>query len=74
MSILDLSKTMMYDFHYNYMKKKYEQNHNLLVTDTYSLMYEINTGDLYRDISENVAENLIHQTMRKTTRVEFQLV
>ena len=42
MCILDLSKTSMYDFHYNYIRKKY--------TDCQSLFYHIKTeGDVYED-------------------------
>jgi hypothetical protein len=46
-SILDLSKTVMYDFHYNVMTPRYGNNLHLLFNDTDSLMYEIFTDDIY---------------------------
>ena len=50
-AILDLSKTLMFDFHYNYIKKKYSDKVELVFTDTDSLLYHIKTDDFYKDIS-----------------------
>ena len=55
MCILDQSKTLMYDFHYNYMKTKYMDRAKLLFSDTDSLAYEVQTDDFYKDISGDVA-------------------
>ena len=56
MCILELSKIIMYDFHYNYIKSKYADKAKLLFTDTDSLMYEIETEDFYKDISGDVKD------------------
>ena len=56
MSILDLSKTLMFDFHYKYIIPKYGNKAKLLFTDTDSFLYEIQTEDFYKDISGDVKD------------------
>ena len=54
MCILDFNETLMYDFHYNYIKRKYGDKAKLLFANTDSLMYEVQTEDFYKDISADV--------------------
>ena len=49
---LDVSKVLMYDFHYNVVLPKYGNNIRLLFTDTDSLCYHIKTEDLYQDMED----------------------
>ena len=51
-SVLDLSKHLMYDWYYNKLKKKYGENCTMLYTDTDSLLVDIKTNDIYKDMSE----------------------
>ena len=56
MCILDLSKSLMFDFHYNYIIPKYGNKAKLLFTDTDSFLYEIETEDFYKDITGDVRD------------------
>ena len=53
-ALLDLSKTLMFDFHYDYIRAKYDDAAELLSTDTDSLLYLIHTDDFYQDISHDI--------------------
>ena len=54
-AILDLSKIVMYEFHYDYMVPKYSiEKLNLCYMDTDSLVYDIKTEDFYEDIANDV--------------------
>ena len=54
-AILDLSKTIMYEFHYDYMKRKYrDEDLTLCYIDTDSLIYSIRTEDFYKDIADDL--------------------
>jgi len=53
-SVLDISKLLMYDFHYKHMKVIYGPNAKLLFTDTDSLCYEVTTPDVYADMQMHI--------------------
>ena len=55
-AILDLSKTLMFSFHYNYIKEKYHNKAELMFTDTDSLLYHIRTDDFYKDIYYDILD------------------
>ena len=54
LSILDISKILMYKFLYDYMKLKYNDNVKLCYMDTDSFIMNIKTEDFYKDISNDV--------------------
>ena len=65
--LLDLSKVLMYQFHYQYMLPKYASTHlKLLFTYTNSLCYQVFTDDFYRDIQPDL-ENFSHGWLPETT-------
>nr|WP_253308882.1 DNA polymerase [Rickettsia endosymbiont of Ceutorhynchus assimilis] len=53
-AILDISKTIMYDFLYSYIKPKYGNKATLLYTDTDSLILNVETPNFYHDMKENL--------------------
>ena len=56
MSILDISKTLMYEFWYDYIKPKYQDKAKLCYMDTDSFVIHIKTEDFYEDIANDVEE------------------
>ena len=53
-SILDLSKTVIYEFQYYYVKLKYRENAKLCYMDTGSFIVHVKAEDIYKDIAEDV--------------------
>ena len=54
LSILDISKTFIYTFWYDYIKPNYEDRAKLCYTDTDNFIIHIITEDFFADISDNV--------------------
>ena len=76
-SILDISKNLMYDFFYDFLKPLYGKNVKLLYTDTDSFILEIQTENVYNDISNNLDKfdtsnykpNNIHEIISNESKV-----
>ena len=73
-SVLELSKLLMYEFHYTHVVPKYGDRATLLFTDTDSLCYRVETGDIYHDMgndgemydfSDYPEDHLLHSTKNK---------
>ena len=82
MCILDLSKTLMYNFHYNYIKCKYGDKAKLLFTDPDSLTYQIEVDDVYLDFwkdkhlfdnSDYPQESLYYSNKNKKVSVNLRM-
>lgn len=54
MSVLDISKVVMCEFHYDHMKPKYGENIEVIYTDTDSFIYEIKCEDFYADMGQDI--------------------
>ena len=54
LSILEISKILMYEFWYDYMKSNYDNNFKLCYMDTDSFIMNIKTNDFYKDIANDV--------------------
>ena len=53
-AILDISKTLMHEFWYDYLKRKYQDNIKLCYMDTDSFILQIQTDDFFKDINNDV--------------------
>jgi hypothetical protein len=77
-TVLEISKSHMYNFHYSHMKPFYGENLSLCYMDTDSFLYLIKTNDLYRDLkfnfdryldTSNYAANNIYDICQKNKKV-----
>ena len=63
MSILGISKTLMHEFWYDYIKLKYQDRAKLCYMDTGSFVIYIKTEDFYKDIM--LKNGLIYHTQQR---------
>ena len=79
MSMLDISKTLMYEYWHDYIKPKYQrtcrqEKAKLCYMDTDSFIINIKTGDFYEDIADDVEKWFDLSNMTNTVKDRFQLV
>ena len=73
MPILDISKMLMYEFWYDYIKPKYENRAKLCYTDTDSFIIHILTEDLFEDIADDVKKRLDTSNYDKNNKRLLQI-
>ena len=54
LSVLELSKIVMYEFSYDYVKTKYEEKAKLCYMDTGTFTVNVKTDDIYKYIAKNI--------------------
>ena len=59
LSILDISTTPMYEFWYDFIKPKYQENAKLCYMDPHSFIIHIKTEDFYEDIADDVEKRFV---------------
>ena len=64
LSILEVSKVLMYEFWYDYMKPKYGNDVKLCYMDTSSFIMNIKANDFYEDIANDVENRFDIQIMK----------
>ena len=72
--ILDISKTLMYELLYDYVKPKYKDKAKLCYMDTDSFAINIFARDFFEDIKMILRDGLIHRTVIRMIRDQFQCV
>ena len=70
LTVLELSKWLMYDFHYSFIKKHFDAE--LLFTDTDSLTYEIKSEDVYEELFKH--KHLISVTIQRIQNFLMRLI
>ena len=73
-SILDISKTLMYEFWYDYIKPKYEDRAKLCCIDTENFVIHTKTKTFFETLLMTLKNNLTHLTMKRMIKDLFQSV
>ena len=73
MSILNISKTLMYEFWYDFLKPKYKDNAKLCYMDTDSFVINIFTEDFFENINNDVKRQFDTSNYDKNDKIPLQI-